>query len=126
MGLQLAEVGTVGRVHRQADAGRHLKPVPVHHQRFVDVVAQFVGHRQGVTGKALDPELALLLDILLGPSAHVLRLGQGPELLVLEVGLLGLELLDELQNQRPGLPVAVLSASEMDGLTTQKSVPSTR
>ncbi|QSL94386.1 CHASE domain-containing protein [Ectopseudomonas toyotomiensis] len=40
------------------------------------------------------------------------------DLVLLDLGLPdgnGLELLDELQNQRPGLPVAVLSASEMDG-----------
>ena len=40
------------------------------------------------------------------------------DLVLLDLGLPdgnGLELLDELQNQLPGLPVAVLSASEMDG-----------
>nr|WP_100549205.1 MULTISPECIES: CHASE domain-containing protein [unclassified Pseudomonas] len=40
------------------------------------------------------------------------------DLVLLDLGLPdgnGLELLDELQNQRPGLPVAVLSASEIDG-----------
>ena len=40
------------------------------------------------------------------------------DLVLLDLGLPdgnGLELLDELQHQRPGLPVAVLSASEMDG-----------
>ncbi|RRV32114.1 response regulator [Pseudomonas sp. o96-267] len=40
------------------------------------------------------------------------------DLVLLDLGLPdgnGLELLDELQNQQPGLPVAVLSASEMDG-----------
>ncbi|MBH3341238.1 CHASE domain-containing protein [Pseudomonas mendocina] len=40
------------------------------------------------------------------------------DLVLLDLGLPdgnGLELVDELQRQRPGLPVAVLSASEMDG-----------
>ncbi|QTN47580.1 CHASE domain-containing protein [Ectopseudomonas mendocina] len=46
-------------------------------------------------------------------------LAQQPfDLVLLDLGLPdgnGLELVDELQRQRPGLPVAVLSASEMDG-----------
>ena len=50
-------------------------------------------------------------------AEHALKLNDY-DLLLLDLGLPdgnGLELLDELQQQRPGLPVAVLSASEMDG-----------
>ena len=55
--------------------------------------AQIVGNRQDVLGKTLDPELALAFDVLLGAAAHVLRLGQSAQELVLQLGLLGLQLL---------------------------------
>lgn len=51
-------------------------------------------------------------------EARRLLAEQSFDLVLLDLGLPdgnGLELLDELQSQRPGLPVAVLSASEMDG-----------
>ncbi|PKM33836.1 MAG: hybrid sensor histidine kinase/response regulator [Gammaproteobacteria bacterium HGW-Gammaproteobacteria-12] len=51
-------------------------------------------------------------------EARRLLAEQSFDLVLLDLGLPdgnGLELLDELQRQRPGLPVAVLSASEMDG-----------
>jgi len=54
--------------------------------------AEVVGDRQDVLGETLDAELALALDILLGATAHVLGLGQRTQQLVLQVGLLGLEL----------------------------------
>ncbi|SDP56545.1 CHASE domain-containing protein [Ectopseudomonas guguanensis] len=51
-------------------------------------------------------------------EARRLLAEQSFDLVLLDLGLPdgnGLELVDELQRQRPGLPVAVLSASEVDG-----------
>jgi len=56
--------------------------------------AEIVGDRQHVLGEPLDAELAFLLDILLGTAAHVLRFGNRPQMLVLKIRILGLELLD--------------------------------
>ena len=50
-------------------------------------------------------------------EARRLLAEQSFDLVLLDLGLPdgnGLELVDELQRQRPGLPVAVLSASEVD------------
>src|SRR5262249_30737863 len=55
---------------------------------------KIVGDRQHVLGEALDAELALALDILLGTTAHVLRLGEGAQELVLRLGLLDSQLLE--------------------------------
>ncbi|WKC38674.1 CHASE domain-containing protein [Ectopseudomonas chengduensis] len=63
-------------------------------------------------------ELALFVPADSLAEARRLLAEQPFDLVLLDLGLPdgnGLELLDELQNQRPGLPVAVLSASEMDG-----------
>ena len=57
--------------------------------------AEIVGHRQHVLGEALDAELAFALDVLLGAAAHVLRLGGGAQMLVLQLGVLGLQAFDD-------------------------------
>ena len=73
---------------------RWIERVEVGRQRR-QCAAKIVGHRQRVLGEAFDAELAFALDVLLGASAHVLRLGGGTQVLVLQFGVLGLEAFDD-------------------------------
>ena len=55
---------------------------------------EIVGNREDISGESLDPEFAFLVDILLGATSDVLRLGNGTQMLVLQLRILGFELLD--------------------------------
>ena len=88
--LQLA----LGGLHAGDDgAQRRIERLEVGRQRRKRA-AEVVGDRQDVARKAFDAELVGLFDVLLGAAADILRVGDGPQVLVLQVGVLGLEALD--------------------------------
>ncbi len=87
--LQLA----LGRLHAEDDvAHRRVDRLGIPRQRRQGA-PQIVGNRQDILGEPLDAELAFALHVLLGTAAHVLGFGQGAQKLVLQLGLLGLQLL---------------------------------
>ena len=58
--------------------------------------AEIVGDRQHVLGETLDAELLRALGLLLAAAANVLALGDGAQIAVVQLGLLGLELGNQL------------------------------